>query len=92
MAESLNECRKNDFVTTTPLMPSLLTITCKCGKKFEVSLDDAHLEQTIKAHPCCNAEPPLHQLKKAIEKFSKYVEARAKLASTGWDANLTAPP
>ena len=86
------ECRKTDFVATTPLMPSLLTITCKCGKKFEVSLDDVHLKDTIKAHPCCNEDVPLDQLKKTIEMFSKYVEARAKLAGQGWDADLTAPP
>ena len=85
-------CRKTDFVDTSPLMPSLLTITCKCGKKFEVSLDDVHLKDTIMHRPCCTDEAPLHQLKKTIEKFSKYVEARAELAGLGWDAELTAPP
>jgi len=84
--------RKTDFVTTTPLMPNLLTIKCKCGKKFDVSLDDVHLKESITAHPCCQEAAPLNDLQQAIDMFSKYVEARAKLLSQGWDAELMAPP
>lgn len=84
--------RKTDFVTTTPLIPNLLTIKCKCGTKFEVSLDDVHLLETITKHPCCREDVPLAELKEAIETFSSYVEARARLLGHGWDADLVAPP
>lgn len=84
--------RENDFVTTSPLMPSLLTIKCTCGEKFDVSLDDVHLKETIASHSCCKETAPMADLQETISLFSKYVEARAKLVSTGWDAELTAPP
>jgi len=84
--------RKTDFVTTTPLMPSSLDIKCKCGKMLNVSLDDPHLKETIMAHPCCNEDAPLEELKQVIELFSQYIEARATLGGRGWDIELYAPP
>jgi hypothetical protein len=84
--------RENDFVCTTPLIPSLITVKCKCGKKFEISLDDPHMKETLAKHPCCDEPVPMHDLKNTIEFFSRYVEARSKLGGHGWDVELTALP
>ncbi|WP_243359296.1 hypothetical protein [Fundidesulfovibrio terrae] len=92
MPDTPSKLRENDFVCTTPLIHSLITIKCTCGKKFEVSLDDVHLQKTITSRPCCAEPAPLQELKNTIELFSRYVDARAKLGGLGWDVELTALP
>ena len=90
--DARSSLRKTDFVSTTTLMPKDLGIVCKCGHKFQVSLEDKHLRETIMAHPCCEEAPPMEDLKATIDLFSRYVEARSRLMGQGWDVDMSVPP
>lgn len=87
-----SEPRKNDLVPVSALVTPWVHIKCKCGRPIDVSLDDAHLKDKIVNHGCCDDAVPLEQLRKTVDLFSKYVEARAELTRLDWDIDLEAPP
>lgn len=83
--------KHEQFVKTTPLTNTRLTIKCKCGGKFDILLDNPRLKESILSH-CCNEEVPTKKLRKTIEAYEKYLDVRAELIGMGWDVELPIEP
>lgn len=82
---------QSGFVEESRFVPQTLTIKCKCGGRFEVSLSDISLKEHILSK-CCNEDTPLDDLRQTINNYIHYVDARAGLIGKGWDVELPIEP